>query len=196
MNIKKLVAAMAMAAASFHAAATTITFDELTPVLNGEIISTNYAGLVWDNFGAVSAADRPGSGYESGLISGSNVGVNWDGQAASFSSATAFTLDSFYVAKAWYDGVTHVSGYNGSTLLYSTDIYSTTTAATLATFNWSNVTRIVISDGTGNSQSVIDNISISAVPEPETYAMLLAGLGLVGAIVRRRHIRVPRPAFA
>jgi hypothetical protein len=33
----------------------------------------------------------------------------------------------------------------------------------------------------------IDNFkSVSAVPEPETYAMLLAGLGLVGAIARRR----------
>jgi secreted PhoX family phosphatase len=29
-------------------------------------------------------------------------------------------------------------------------------------------------------------ISVSAVPEPETYAMLLAGLGLVGAVARRR----------
>ena len=28
--------------------------------------------------------------------------------------------------------------------------------------------------------------SVAAIPEPETYAMLLAGLGLVGAIVRRR----------
>ncbi len=32
----------------------------------------------------------------------------------------------------------------------------------------------------------LDNISVTAVPEPETYAMLLAGLGLVGAAVRRR----------
>ena len=37
----------------------------------------------------------------------------------------------------------------------------------------------------------IDNISMTAVPvspvpEPQTYAMLLAGLGLVGAVVRRR----------
>lgn len=40
------------------------------------------------------------------------------------------------------------------------------------------------SDGLGTS---LDNISLtSAVPEPETYAMLLAGLALVGLTARRR----------
>ena len=32
----------------------------------------------------------------------------------------------------------------------------------------------------------LDNVSVTAVPEPETYAMLLAGLGLMGAIAKRR----------
>lgn len=32
-------------------------------------------------------------------------------------------------------------------------------------------------------------ISVSPVPEPETFAMLLAGLGLMGAVVRRRSSR-------
>lgn len=31
-----------------------------------------------------------------------------------------------------------------------------------------------------------DFVTVSAVPEPETYAMLLAGLGIMGAAVRRR----------
>jgi hypothetical protein len=41
-----------------------------------------------------------------------------------------------------------------------------------------------LSDGT----FVVDNLTISAVPEPETYAMFLAGLGLLGAASRRRSV--------
>jgi hypothetical protein len=33
------------------------------------------------------------------------------------------------------------------------------------------------------------NLILTAVPEPDSYAMLLAGLGLIGAIVRRRSAR-------
>jgi hypothetical protein len=33
---------------------------------------------------------------------------------------------------------------------------------------------------------LISNVSNSPIPEPETYAMLLAGLGMIGAIARRR----------
>jgi choice-of-anchor C domain-containing protein len=32
----------------------------------------------------------------------------------------------------------------------------------------------------------LDNISVTAVPEPETYALLLAGLAMVGTVARRR----------
>ncbi len=39
------------------------------------------------------------------------------------------------------------------------------------------------SDSLGTS---LDNVSVTAVPEAETYAMMLAGLGLMGSIVRRR----------
>jgi hypothetical protein len=32
----------------------------------------------------------------------------------------------------------------------------------------------------------LDNVSVTAVPEPETYAMMLAGLGALGFMGRRR----------
>lgn len=58
--------------------------------------------------------------------------------------------------------------------------------------NWQNITltfkgtaqSIVFSSNEGNI--AFDNIRITAVPEPETYAMLLAGLCAVGFMARRR----------
>lgn len=52
---------------------------------------------------------------------------------------------------------------------------------------WNNLAAVVL---TGNllSQSYVqvDNINVAAVPEPETYAMLVAGLGLMGVVARKR----------
>jgi len=33
---------------------------------------------------------------------------------------------------------------------------------------------------------MLDNVSVAAVPEPETYALMLAGLGLLGFMARRK----------
>jgi hypothetical protein len=33
---------------------------------------------------------------------------------------------------------------------------------------------------------VLDNVSISAVPEPATWAMMLLGIGLIGGAMRSR----------
>ena len=43
-----------------------------------------------------------------------------------------------------------------------------------------------VGDASYTSELRVDNISVSAVPEPTTYAMLLAGLALMGTIARRR----------
>lgn len=50
-----------------------------------------------------------------------------------------------------------------------------------------NVSRLHFA-GTQESAygAALDNISVTAVPEPETYALLLAGLGVISALGRRR----------
>ena len=42
------------------------------------------------------------------------------------------------------------------------------------------------SAGGDNMGAMLDNVSVVAVPEPESYALLLAGLGLMGTVARRR----------
>lgn len=59
------------------------------------------------------------------------------------------------------------------------------------TANASGAVRLVLgvvdlNDDLSTSELRLDNISVSAVPEPETIAMLLAGLGVIGAAARRR----------
>jgi len=51
---------------------------------------------------------------------------------------------------------------------------------TAGTKYWVNV------KGTGSSAAY--SVTLAPVPEPETYAMLLAGLGLMGTIARRRKV--------
>lgn len=43
--------------------------------------------------------------------------------------------------------------------------------------------------GFGTASPLLSGLAVTPVPEPSTYAMLLAGLGLVGFAVRRRTLR-------
>ena len=55
--------------------------------------------------------------------------------------------------------------------------------AVISTNNVLGTTSAKLIDSTINSG---DNVSVTAVPEPAEYAMLIAGLGVIGAVARRR----------
>jgi len=112
-----------------------------------------------------------------------------------FYATAAFNLDFLWLAGAWGNQTLTIKGYDANAgELYSKDVYVTTAAARVD-FDFVNITSFSITIGndfvptvpgaTGKAWA-LGSVAISPVPEPETYAMLLAGLGLIGAVARRR----------
>lgn len=186
------VGAMVSAQATVTAT-TTLTFDDIPAAEAGEstnlisVLAPNYGGLSWDNVYVLSKDYLPGTGYDTGTVSGLFVGYNGYSSPASFSDGTAFSFLSVYVTRAWSAGSVTFTGYLGGVQTQQSVISATTSGPVFATFNWGNVDKVTFAS---DSQAVIDNLTVGAmaapVPEPETYAMLLAGLGLMGAVARRR----------
>jgi len=83
----------------------------------------------------------------------------------------------------YFDAQNNLIGSHNQTLTaFGSDTYDLF-ATTGYISNAANIAKISI---TGDGV-VIDNLTVTTpVPEPETYAMLLAGLGLMGGMARRR----------
>ncbi|MDR3212788.1 MAG: PEP-CTERM sorting domain-containing protein [Azoarcus sp.] len=130
------------------------------------------------------------------------TGYNWVGSSrleaspVTFSYAgegTGFLLNSLVLAGYSGSQTLTIIGYNGSTEVSSSTAYVTTDAQQF-NLGWTTAItsfEIVLGDDyTGsvpaNQNWGLGTLNITAVPEPESFAMLLAGLAVVGAVARRR----------
>ncbi len=193
-----LLAAAFAVALPAQAATTLLTFDTLSGF--SDEIGNGYGGLQWSNFYSQDAVSLPSSGYKFGMVSERVIAYNGGGSPASISSNTDFRLLSGYLTGAWNNGLTvTVQGYNNSTLIFTQNFVVPTTAPTLVSFNNAFVDSVVFSSGGGTpagyigsgTHFVLDNLTLgasAAVPEPQSWALMIAGFGLVGVSMRRRKV--------
>lgn len=197
-------AALAAGLMAGGAQATTLTFEGLAPASSiGAYGGLNFSAAFFAQDGSGSAYKN--SGFQNGIISPNSVAYNAFGGGASFSAPTAFTLNSFYLSSAWNDGLqVWVTGKLNGVLWDSTVLLVNTSGPTLETLNWGNINEVdfssfggvLASNVTGSgTQFVLDNLTYSGgVPEPATWAMLILGMGVTGAVLRRRREAAIAPA--
>ena len=119
----------------------------------------------WSNANGLTSSLAATGSDESGLASGTLIGQSFG----------AYTYNGFTAAFG------QLVGQVGSQYfaLGTNAVGTATSAGTLNLFYWDNL-------GSDNVGSIAVTVAVASVPEPETFAMLLAGLGLIGAMVRRR----------
>jgi hypothetical protein len=121
---------------------------------------------------------------------------------ASFVSASGglFNLDALFLTGAWGSQTLTITGYKGDAVIQSTSVDVTMQKVEEVFFTgFVGIDRFTIATGSNFVKDpsapssgmnwVLGSATVTAVPEPEAYAMLLAGLGLVGAMARCRRKR-------
>lgn len=194
-KLNKLLVGLGIVTCAIAGNATVLTFEGLTSGSDANLNTTvtNYGGFTWSNDLFLYSS----SSYSTPTHSGSyGIVNNFGSSPVSMSSSTAFDFNG-----AWLNGwnfnspssVT-INAYDASNTLIGTSgsIGITAGSEVFADFTFANVNRI---DFVGGQYFTLDDIkvnetSVSAVPEPESYAMMLAGLGLIGTIARRRKAKL------
>ncbi|CAM8671798.1 PEP-CTERM protein-sorting domain [Comamonadaceae bacterium] len=143
--------------------------------------------------------------YEGGLSVGNSPGAATDEGSVNFGSGNLYLAEIGGTQAGTGFDYYNVAGnlnFGGTLKLVSYGAFTGQAGQTFDLFDWgtSSGTFATI-DSTGfnlaagtrlDTSHLYQNgtISVTAVPEPETYALLLAGLGLMGAAVRRRNAKL------
>ncbi len=198
MKAIKLAAALAVAFAATGASAATITFNELAfdgyytpvnPVTSGGYTFNNDCGQGSPCLG-VWGKNSP---YQSdpGFAS---VFVNYGNTTTTMQQVGGGAFDFFSIdlADVYNQGsvvtLQFTFNHNGGGATSQFVTLDNTPGLQTFVFGESNLDSVTWRTTSGaNGWNQFDNVNTTpAVPEPETYALMLAGLGVVGLLARRR----------
>jgi hypothetical protein len=191
--LKASIAAALLCAAS--AQATTLDFDAAT-VTSQMSFSNFYAGYAdtsytEDGFTFTSTGPGPDRVVASALSynNGSySLGETLLGTTTLTANSGLFSITSLNLARLplFFNTTVTFTGTKADTSTVTKSFTFTNNNWGTLTFgaNFTNLASLKWSQGL--TVYAVDNLNVTAVPEPETYAMMLAGLGLVGLAARRR----------
>jgi hypothetical protein len=187
-----------------HAATNLITngsFEEDLTFGNGGFATySTYSGWDVGSNGLELRNNVAGTAEDGGTFAELDTSANsWIAQTVSTVVGQEYLLTFYYAARAGVDAASNEIDVAVSDTSTGTATYSYTgdgTASTSLTWVEETISFVASSTATtitfaaaGTSDSLggaLDNVVLSAVPEPSGWAMLLAGLGMMGFIARRR----------
>lgn len=154
---------------------------------------------------AGGTVDTVGPGYFANLCNGSGTCIDLDGStrnAGELSRSFSLVAGSTYQLAFDLAGNRRGSGTEAGTVSFGTAslAYSMTNSASSAAYQHFTLdftpgssgpyTLMFANAGGDNVGAILDNVSItvSAVPEPQTYAMLALGLAALALVRRRRAV--------
>lgn len=192
--MKKALVIATLAAVSAASQAATVFSDDfegnaygLNAVPTGWTVTNGTVDIIGPLFfnlcgaGNGKCIDLDGSSSDAGILS----------KSLNLTAGVQYTA-SFQLAGNQRGGLTDTGtvafGFGGTNLNYSlTSAQAFSTYQLVFTPGSTGFYSLSFANAGGdNVGALLDNVSVTAVPEPETYAMLLAGLGLMGAVVRRK----------
>jgi hypothetical protein len=157
--------------------------------------ASNY--IDWTDVGVVSVQAKSGYLIQS-IVSGvaGGIATTIGSTSGAYATGEANTYSQWNNLQGLASDTLIYSEKSGSVSLGANGPYNVSGSAILGGVQRADLTYYqtdgwVTASGRGSSASITHDASyftvlVSAVPEPETCAMLLAGLGIIGALARRR----------
>lgn len=190
---KSLIAGMVFATATFGSSAVMAQTTPTTPTMIGttpQVLDlTNGSGFFGDTF-AMNNNGATFADHFTFSVTGT-TSMNFDAIVSSISRTADTGLDFSGLSLYRVGGGTGTGGTAGDTLITNGSSMSTgqMDVWTLSSDNLTAGDYYVLVSGnlvSDTSASFGGAVMLAPVPEPETYGMMLAGLGVLGFLARRR----------
>ena len=178
-TLRRAIAVAILAGASVGANATTTNLGTISPS-----VATGFAGTALG--GGQSFSDI----FSFNFSSPSTMGTHFQVHDVPTTVSPTVNFNGILTAISLFSaGANGVVGGGDDTLLKSSTMPGGSTLTLDYLSPLSGSAYITVTGISNGSSGAIFAGQIAPIPEPETYAMLLAGLGLMGAVVRRRSTR-------